>query len=70
MERTINRILNSATPRELKILKLQNLALRAFPSSPNQRAVIAAYKALEAERAAELKAMAAKIGLPVERKGV
>jgi hypothetical protein len=31
----------------LKRLKLQNLALRCYPSSINQKTAIAAYKALE-----------------------
>jgi len=45
----INRILESdATPR-IKILRLQNLALRTYASSPRQKEVIAAYKALEAQ---------------------
>jgi hypothetical protein len=48
MEKTIARILgNNEWSNELKILKLQNLALRAFPSSPNQKLAIAAYKQLQ-----------------------
>lgn len=43
----INKILASDASVALKILKLQNLALRQFPSSPNQKAVIAAYHELE-----------------------
>jgi hypothetical protein len=47
-ETAINRILNNADWSDaLKILKLQNLALRTFPSSPNQKRVIAAYQALQ-----------------------
>ena len=47
-ETAINRILNNAEwPDSLKILKLQNLALRTFPSSPNQKLVIATYQALQ-----------------------
>jgi hypothetical protein len=47
IETAIAKILSSEGSTELKILKLQNLALRCFPSSPNQKMAIAAYKALE-----------------------
>jgi len=43
----IKKILASDASLPLKISKLQNLALRSYPSSPNQKAVIAAYRALE-----------------------
>ena len=43
----ITKILNSEASAPLKMLKLQNLALRTFASSPNQKAVIAAYKNLQ-----------------------
>lgn len=45
--KALEKILASDAPVSLKILKLQNLALRTFPSSPNQKAVIAAYRELE-----------------------
>jgi len=45
----ITRILTSDATNTLKILRLQNLAFRCMASSPNQKAVIAAYKALEQE---------------------
>lgn len=47
VETAISKILASDASATLKISKLQNLALRCFPSSPNQKAAIAAYKALE-----------------------
>lgn len=47
IETAMNKILASDASVSLKIMKLQTLALRAFPSSPNQNAVIAAYKALQ-----------------------
>lgn len=46
IETAINKILASDATASLKILKLQNLALRCFPSSLNQKAAIAAYTAL------------------------
>lgn len=46
VETAINRILASDAPVSLKISKLQTLALRCFPGSPNQKAAIAAYNAL------------------------
>lgn len=48
MEKHIERILNSDASTELKILKLEVAALRAFASSQNQRMAVAAYKALQA----------------------
>lgn len=48
MNKAIQRILESEKSDKVKILKLQNLALRCMPSSPYQKEVIAAYKALEA----------------------
>jgi hypothetical protein len=52
MQKQIDRILASDKTDKVKVLKLQNLALRCFASSPNQKLVIAAYKRLEAEIAA------------------
>ena len=49
-ETAINKILASDASVSLKISKLQTLALRSFPSSPNQKAVIAAYQALQQEQ--------------------
>lgn len=49
VERAVTKILESDAPNSLKVLRLQVLALRCMASSPNQRAVIAAYKALEAK---------------------
>ena len=49
-ETAIKKILASDASVSLKISKLQTLALRQFPSSPNQKAVIAAYKALQEEK--------------------
>jgi hypothetical protein len=49
MNKRISKILESEGSTELKILKLENLALRAFPSSPYQKEVIAAYEALKKE---------------------
>ena len=47
MAKAIAKILdNTAWSTDLKISKLQNLALRAFPSSPNQKAAVAAYTTL------------------------
>ncbi|WP_156436068.1 hypothetical protein [Bradyrhizobium pachyrhizi] len=40
-------ILASEASASLKIAKLQTLALRCYPSSPDQKAVVAAYKALQ-----------------------
>ena len=45
----ITRILASDAPNRLKVMKLQTLALRCMASSPIQKDVIAAYKALEQE---------------------
>jgi hypothetical protein len=45
----LEKILKSDAPDSLKILKLQVLALRCMASSPRQKEVIAAYKALEAQ---------------------
>jgi hypothetical protein len=45
--RALEKILASDLPVARKISKLQILALRAFPSSPFQKAVIAAYQELE-----------------------
>ncbi len=47
VERAIEKILSSDTTVQLKISKLQTMALRCFASSPNQKMVIAAYKALQ-----------------------
>jgi|HubBroStandDraft_5_1064220.scaffolds.fasta_scaffold1743116_2 hypothetical protein len=48
VETAIKRIVDNAEwPTSLKILKLQNLALRTFASSPNQKLVIATYQALQ-----------------------
>jgi len=50
MDKAIATILrNPAWSRDQKISKLQILALRAFPSSPNQKAAVAAYTALMIE---------------------
>ena len=48
-ETAIAKILNSDASAALKISKLQTLALRTFASSPNQKAVIAAYQKLQLE---------------------
>ena len=48
-ETAIAKILDSDASVSLKILKLQNLALRTFASSPNQKAVITAYKNLQSQ---------------------
>ena len=49
-ETAIKRIMDNADWSDsLKILKLQNLALRTFASSPNQKLVIATYQALQSE---------------------
>lgn len=45
-EKRTAEILASDASVALKILKLEVLALRCFASSPNQKAVIAAYTAL------------------------
>lgn len=42
VDTALNKILNSGASVNLKISKLQTLALRQFPSSPNQKAVNAA----------------------------
>ena len=48
IETAIQKILNNNDYSiSLKISKLQTLALRTFASSPNQKTVIAAYKALQ-----------------------
>jgi hypothetical protein len=49
VETAVDRILTRDIPHSLKILKLQNLALRCFPSSPNQKLVVATYQKLQAE---------------------
>lgn len=47
-ETAIKRIIDNAEWADsLKILKLQNLALRTFASSPNQKLVIATYQGLQ-----------------------
>jgi hypothetical protein len=51
-ETAMKRILTSDATVSLKILKLQTLALRTYPSSPNQKSVIAAYRELQASIAA------------------
>lgn len=43
----VSRIMARDCSDSLKILKLQVLALRCFPSSPNQKFVIATYRALQ-----------------------
>lgn len=48
-EKKVARILASDLPTARKISQLQILALRSFPSSPNQKYVIAAYTKLQAE---------------------
>lgn len=47
IETRIEKILASDKTNRLKILKLQNLALRCMASSPIQKRVIEAYKALQ-----------------------
>lgn len=46
-ETAINKILASDASKALKILRLENLALRCFASSPNQKAALAACKVLK-----------------------
>jgi hypothetical protein len=52
-ENAVRKILESDASIALKISKLQTLALRSYPSSPNQKLVIAAYKALQSNPAGE-----------------
>lgn len=47
VETAIKKILTSDASTALKISKLQTLALRQFPSSPNQKTAIAAYQQLQ-----------------------
>jgi hypothetical protein len=48
-KRSVASILASVDSTQLKILKLQNLALRQFPNSPLQKQTIEAYHKLEFE---------------------
>ncbi len=47
VEKAVAKILESDATKQLKISKLQTLALRCFASSPNQKMVTATYEALQ-----------------------
>lgn len=49
VETRITKILNGAGSTQLKVLKLQNLALKLLGGSPNQKLVIETYKRLHKE---------------------